>query len=162
MRAIKRENASGKDWKPNADSRVCSIHFPFNQRKKICLFQIYSLGTIKKLQNPEKTNKMQTSEFNTLKNNNCSLMKIQKSSDTGATDVTGETACVPVLEVASDKNILDDYYKNKESGCDVKSSNATQDSVCVNCKTFGKIEINNALLALQKCNAEFKILGCIH
>ena len=27
IRAIKRENASGKDRKPNADSRVCSIHF---------------------------------------------------------------------------------------------------------------------------------------
>ena len=89
-------------------------------------------------------------------------MKIQKSSDTGATDVTGETACEPVLEVSSDKNILDNYCKNKESGCDVKSSNATQDSVCVNRKTFGKIEINDALLALQKCNAEFKILECVH
>ena len=78
-------------------------------------------------------------------------MKIQKSSDTGATDVTGETACEPVLEVASDENNLDHYCKNKESVCDVKSSNAT-----------GKIEINNVLLALQKCNADFKILGCIH
>ena len=81
------------------------------------------------------------SKFNTSKNNNCSLMKIQKSSDIGATDVAGETACEPVLEVASDENILDDYCKNKESGCDVKSSNATQDSVCVNHKTLARLKL---------------------
>ena len=112
--------------------------FPFNQQKKLYLFQICSFGTIKKLQNPEKdpTKCSLPSEFSTSKNNNCSLMKIQKSSDTGATDVTGETACKPVLEVASDENILDDYCKNKESGCDAMSSNATQDPVCVNAKLW--------------------------
>ena len=68
-------------------------------------------------------------------------MKIQQSSNTGATDVTGETACEPVLEVASDENILDDYCKNKELGCDVKSSNATQDSVCVNRKTLARLKL---------------------
>ena len=101
-----------------------------------------------------------TSEFNTSKNKNCSLMKIQKSPDTDATDVTGKTACKPVLEVASDENILDDYCKNKESGCDVESSNATQDSVCANRKTLARLTMHYLHYKNAMLNSKLKRTNC--